>query len=171
MTKIYRQFCVALMLVFSCLMSAVPQSKPEPRFEEYKVRDIYHGGPAAPILTKDQRVFRTVIREGAKSKVEFAGHYTVPQFGCGSGCSGFYIVDSIGGKVYDGFVISDLPLAWVEKRQEDDIPRIEFHSNSRLLKIRGCPNETNCGYYDYVMVDGSGLKLVRKELLPKEFQP
>ena len=47
---------------------------------------------------------------------------------------------------------------------------MEFHPNSRLLKINSCPNGSNCGFYDYVMIDGSGLKLVRKELLPKEFQ-
>ncbi len=41
---------------------------------------------------------------------------------------------------------------------------------SRLLKINGCPNDTDCGYYDYVMVDGKELKMVRKWLLPKEFQ-
>ena len=47
---------------------------------------------------------------------------------------------------------------------------MEFHPNSRLLKINACPNETNCGLYDYVMVEGKGLKLIRKELLPQEFQ-
>ena len=48
--------------------------------------------------------------------------------------------------------------------------RMEFHPNSRLLKVNACPNEANCGLYDYVMVEGRGLKLVRKELLPEEFQ-
>jgi hypothetical protein len=28
--------------------------------------------------------------------------------------------------------------------------------------------EQNCGFYDYEMVEGKGLKLVRKKLLPKE---
>lgn len=41
----------------------------------------------------------------------------------------------------------------------------------RLMKINGCPKDENCGFYDYEMVDGKGLKLIRKELLPKEFQP
>ena len=47
---------------------------------------------------------------------------------------------------------------------------MEFHPNSRLLKINACPNEQNCGLYDYVMVERKGLKLLRKELLPDEFQ-
>ena len=48
--------------------------------------------------------------------------------------------------------------------------RIQFVPSSRLFKVNGCPNESDCGYYDYVMEDGKGLKLVQKWLLPKEFQ-
>jgi hypothetical protein len=143
--------------------------KPRPEFSDYPVQRIYKGKPAPPVLNKNQRWYRTVIREGTKADVEFAGHYTVPVFGCGTGCSAFYIVDSISGKVYDGFAASDLPDAWLEKHGPDT-KRMEFHPNSRLFKINGCPNDTNCGFYDYVMVSGAGLKLVRKELLPKEFQ-
>ncbi len=102
--------------------------------------------------------------------MQFAGHYTLPQFGCGAGCSGFYIVDSINGKVYDGFGIADLPGQWLEKQSGDELLRIQFFPSSRLLKINGCPNEHDCGYYDYVMEDGKGLKLIQKWLLPKEFQ-
>ena len=143
--------------------------KPRPEFSDYAVKKIYSGKPATPVLSKGQRGYRTVIREGAKHDVQFAGHYTVPEFGCGAGCSAFYVVDSISGKVYSGLGAADLPDAWLEKH-DPDIKRIEFHPDSRLLKINGCPNETNCGFYDYIMVEGVGLKLVRKELLPREFQ-
>jgi hypothetical protein len=60
------------------------------------------------------------------------------------------------------------PPSQVEKLEEQ--PLIEFHPQSRLFKINGCPNEENCGFYDYVMTEKRGLRLVRKELLPKEFQ-
>jgi hypothetical protein len=60
-----------------------------------------------------------MIRHGAKSDVEFAGHYTVPRWGCGTECKGFVVADSISGK-----------------------PGVE----------------------------GKGLRVVRKELLTKEFQ-
>jgi hypothetical protein len=48
--------------------------------------------------------------------------------------------------------------------------RIELHPNSRLFRVTGCHGETNCGFYDYEMVDGAGLKLIRKKLFPREFQ-
>jgi hypothetical protein len=139
------------------------------KFSDYPAHQIYQGKSATPMLSKSQRWYRTVIREGAKSKVQFAGHYTIPVFGCGAGCAGFYIVDSISGKVYDGFTVAD-SLAWIVKPGNENALRIEFHPNSRLFRITGCPAETNCGFYDYEMVDGAGLKLIRKKLFPREFQ-
>jgi hypothetical protein len=111
-----------------------------------------------------------MIRTGADSDVEFAGHHTIPRWGCGTDCNGFVIADSISGKVYDGFGVAGLPFKWLEKHGGEEMERMEFHPDSRLLKINACPNEVNCGLYDYVMVEGKGLKLHRKELLPQEFQ-
>ncbi len=172
-----RQSCISLQImqaaicVFLIMSAAVPAQKPKsarPDFKEFAVERIYTGAPAVPKLSRNQRSFRTMIRQGAKSKVEFAGHYTVPRWGCGSGCSTFVILDSITGAVDDGFNVADLPIAWMEKHGEHE--RMEFRPNSRLIKINGCINEQNCGFYDYAMIEGKGLRLVRKELLPKEFQ-
>lgn len=143
---------------------------PRPKFTDYAVKDIYQGEPAAPIITREFREFRTMIRRGARSNVAFAGHYTVPGWGCGTSCNGFVIVDSISGKVYDApFAVHGLPIQWTDEH-ESDADRMEFHANSRLLKINACPNEQDCGLYDYMMVEGKGLKLIRRELLPAEFQ-
>jgi hypothetical protein len=148
------------------------EGPPRPRFRDYRVKTIYHGEPARPIVTKEFRGYRTRIREGAKSDVEFAGHYTIPRWGCGTECNGFVIVDSISGKVYDGFGVAGLPFNWIEEHGGDDaIPRMEFYPESRLLKINACPNEEDCGFYDYEMIDGKGLKPLRVELFPKESQP
>jgi len=162
---------VATLGLLLCLIhspTALPAAG-RPKFSDYPVQQIYQGKPAAPILSKDQRWYRTVIHEGARSKVQFAGHYTVPVFGCGTGCAGFYLVDSITGKVHDGFTVAD-SFAWVTKPGNENVRRIEFYPNSRLFRITGCPGETNCGFYDCEMVDGAGLKLIRKRLLPPEFQ-
>lgn len=148
-------------------------SQKRPRFGDYAVSQIYQGTPATPTLsTRMQRLFRTMIRNGAKHSVEFAGHYTVPLWGCGAGCTSFAIADSTSGHVYDApfEVVTELPGAWEEKQNGNLPERIEFHPDSRLMKINGCPNERNCGFYDYLMVDGEGLKLLQKKLLPKEFQ-
>ena len=111
-----------------------------------------------------------MIRRGAKAKVQLAGHYTVPEFGCGTDCSAFCIVDSVSGRVYDGFSIVELPISWSQEHPDQPLLHIEFHDSSRLIKVNGCPNEHDCGYYDYLMVDGKGLKLLDRWLLPKEYQ-
>lgn len=112
-----------------------------------------------------------MIRLGAESAVEFAGHYTVPRWGCGAGCSELVLVDSSTGRTYDvPFSVSELPGTWEETYRESIPDRMQFHADSRLIKFDGCLNEHDCGFYDYLMIEGRGLKLLRKELLPKEFQ-
>jgi hypothetical protein len=148
---------VLVLLVLSVELLAAPAGA-RPSFQDFPV-------------AKQQRTFRTMIRQGAKSKVEFAGHYTVPTWGCGGGCAEFVIADSITGRVYDGLLATELPLEWSDEHKDSPKESIEFHPDSRLLKLNGCPNELNCGFYDYEMVEGTGLRLVRKELLPKKYQP
>lgn len=141
-----------------------------PAFRDFPAGKIYQGAPARPQLARVQEDYRSDILSGAKSQVQFAGHYTVPLFSCGTDCSMFYVVDSVTGRVYDGLAVVEFPDTW-EDHLSSVPPRVEFHPESRLLKVSGCPNESNCGYYDYVMIDGKGLKLVDKLLLPRQFQP
>lgn len=109
-----------------------------------------------------------MIRQGAKAKVQFAGHYTIPQWGCGTNCVQFVIVDSVSGRVYDApFWLEGLALTWLEKQSPTPTEldeRLDFRPDSHLLKMNGCPKESDCGFYDYEMVDGVGLKLLRKEV-------
>jgi len=73
-----------------------------PRFESYPVVEKFKGTPARPILrTSEQRSYRTRIREGAKKGPNFAGHYTIVEWGCGSGCLSIAIVDAATGMVWD----------------------------------------------------------------------
>ena len=165
----------SLALLVSLLTLFGQQLPPEieqrrPKFSDYPDHHIYRGRPANPIITGKWRMFRTMIRLGADSDVEFAGHYTIPRWGCGSDCNGFVVVDSITGKVYDGFGVAGLPFKWLEGHGGEYVDRMEFKKESRLLKINACPNERDCGLYDFEMIEGKGLKLVRKELLPDEFQ-
>ena len=104
---------ILLVFLLGSLMLSAQSIPSRPSFENYPSKQIYQGTPAPPKLDHDQEMFRTVIRRGAKPEVQFAGHYTVPPFGCGAGCSAFAIVDSITGEVYDGFTIADLPYKWL----------------------------------------------------------
>jgi len=151
-------------------LANVNAETPRPSFADYPVKEIYQAEPAPAIITKEYRMMRTRIREGARSEVQFAGHYTVPGWGCGTFCIGFVIVDSKTGKIYGGGGANGLPDTWLDQ-QEGDVELLEYHPNSRLLRINGCLGEQNCDLYDYLMVEGKGLKLIRRQLLPPEFQP
>jgi hypothetical protein len=75
-----------------------------PRFEAYPVHDTFTGTPAPVDLSSAQgaRRFRTVLRAGAAKGPNFAGHYTVVQWGCGSPCQSYAIVDARTGRVRFG---------------------------------------------------------------------
>src|SRR5438552_2640156 len=72
-----------------------------PRFAEFKIENIFKGKPAAPILASpEERRFRTVLREGAQEGPNFAGHYTVVEWGCGTECWQAAIIDTETGRVF-----------------------------------------------------------------------
>ncbi len=116
-------------------------------------------------------MFRSVIRRGANRTAQFAGHYTVPMWGCGTGCIAFIIVDSITGHVYNGHAVSSLPDQRVEEYKLSSTSPVVFNVDSELLKINGCPTEHECALYDCRIVAGKGLKLIREERLPQKYQP
>ena len=62
---------------------------------------MFKGRPAAVrIEGRKARMFRSVLRDGAKNGPDFAGHYTVVVWGCGADSFSLAIVDARNGKVY-----------------------------------------------------------------------
>jgi hypothetical protein len=81
------------------VQAPMPPSYP---FNRYPAGKVFRGTPAPPrLLTADQRGFRTVLRNGAKQGPNFAGHFTVVEWGCGSNCIAMAVIDAITGAVYD----------------------------------------------------------------------
>ena len=97
-------------------LATFAQTSRVPRFEDYPIDSVYSGKPAEPILvTPEERRFRTVIRRGvtkgwgvedgvtrkeiAGPGPNFAGHYAIVQWGCGSPCLLAAIVDLVNGRV------------------------------------------------------------------------
>lgn len=72
-----------------------------PRFEDYPAPATFRGTPAPVDVASAEgaRAFRTVLREGAAKGPNFAGRYTFVQWGCGSPCQSFAIVDARTGRV------------------------------------------------------------------------
>jgi hypothetical protein len=150
----------AFLLAF-CLLASADQL---PTFEQFKVTDKFTGKPAVPVLqTKLQKHYRSVIRDAVQSGPNFAGHYTLAQWGCGAGCVSMATVDSKTGKSFDGpFAILGYDLSYVYEGGEE---QLEFRPDSRLIVARGCPGEKDCGTYYYEWTDDR-FKLLHKTPAP-----
>ena len=96
---------LSMSLLFPSTVPQVFQVNPQQTetnypFAKYPART-YTGKPVPPkLVTSDQRMFRTVLRDGAKKGPNFAGHYTIVGWGCGSSCVSYAVVDAKSGAVY-----------------------------------------------------------------------
>jgi hypothetical protein len=99
------------------------------------------------------------IRKAVQHGPNFAGHYTVADWGCGTECGVFVIVDDFTGRAYDPPEISkgvDLGLAGPD-----------FRVNSSLMVVASCPDPRvyglkNC-QRNFYRWDGSRLILLYSE--------
>ena len=57
-----------------------------PAFEQFGVDEVFKGKPVSPQITASHRLFRTMIRRGAAKGPNYAGHYSIATWGCGTGC-------------------------------------------------------------------------------------
>jgi len=74
------------------------------KFENFKT-DIYSGKVAIPDFTNNpyakDKEYVKFITEGCKENgINFAGHYTIIERGCGAECLHIFIVDRINGKIF-----------------------------------------------------------------------
>ncbi|HEX3561010.1 MAG TPA: hypothetical protein VHU19_17550 [Pyrinomonadaceae bacterium] len=154
---------IAIFCIISLTTAALAQTSATPRFEDYNA-PVYKGRPAPVTLngSKEARNFRTQLREGAKQGVNFAGHYTLVSWGCGTACLQVALIDAKTGAVFfpgelDGFGV------WFWDNNDE---ALRFKPNSRLLVMSGFPasqgnkDEPKSGLYYYEWT-GSGLKLIR----------
>lgn len=147
----------ALSLLFSGSRQAVAQSSTSDAFDQfaqYRVRGIFKGKPAPPILSyPDAHEFRTRIREGVAKGVVFAGHYEVAVWGCGSGCLSFAVIDAFTGKV------TFFPASVSQDREAGE--RLTYRRNSKAIHIIGSLNDEESADRWYVW-DGNEFNLISK---------
>jgi len=128
----------------SCLFSLDNVSGQAPHFEDFKVSAELKRAPAPVILSSSEdREFRTQLRKGAAHGPNFAGHYTVVVWGCGSSCTDWAIVDATSGRVTflaDLRAISGTHVI-SEKSDTAEYWGLRFRADSRLIIVVGAPNE------------------------------
>ncbi len=131
-----------------------------PQFEDFPARGRSATRPAPPLLrTKDQIRFRTQLRSAAADGPNFAGHFTIADWGCGTNCSTIALIDSVTGVVYKA------PFNFLyygpNYTYEGGSDHVEYYVSSNLLICRGCPDDKECGTFYYVL-DNNSLRLIRE---------
>jgi hypothetical protein len=110
------------------------------RFQDLKAGKIYTGKLAKPNFSTDPAAkrFITRITEGCKdSGVNFAGHYTIIEWGCGMLCQEMALVDRITGEI----IFSSIPFDTA-----DGHSGVLYGPGSRMLIIN---TEALGEFYDY----------------------
>jgi hypothetical protein len=159
-----------LLMLLQSTSSGIPEIAPL-LFDAFPALPVFHGSPFAPVFqTAGQRLFRTRIREASKKGSNFAGHYTIAEWGCGTSCVSIAIIDAKTGIIYDG-PFGKLPFAVLSYGRALQYDRdakgkylydeLSYKLSSRLMVARGCPNEENCATYFYEWT-GSEFKLLQK---------
>jgi hypothetical protein len=132
--------CSALLLASTALvvMTAQVRSRPVPRFEDFPVTEHWNGNPAqVKLTTSSERMFRTRLIDAGKEQPNFAGHYRIVMWGCGSNCRAAAVVDLTTGVVFPP------PLAargegwahWV-MGSEETRRSIDSRADSRLAVVK-----------------------------------
>lgn len=137
------------------------------RFQDYPARVGFKGKPAKPILvTAREHSYRTEIRYQARKGPDFAGHFTVAEWGCGSPCLYFVIINATSGAIYDPGIV----VGCVNEYRMD--AEVHFQLESRLIAVTGVlktpssSDEVVCGT-NYYQWDGKRLSLIHFEPWPK----
>ena len=91
-----------VVLVATLSFDANAQSSNVPRFQDHRVAKSFSGKPAPVNLRSHPkaRLFRTMLKLSAAKGPNFAGHYTIGTWGCGSDCRIVAVINAVDGRVY-----------------------------------------------------------------------
>ena len=115
--------------------------------------------------SKYARNYRTNLRNAAKQGVNFAGHFVVANWGCGTNCSETAIIDGRTGKVFFPEILQGATFGFCEIGDSIDEP-IQYKKNSRVFILNGFKSgdldkkDSKCGIY-YFEWTGTALRQVK----------
>ena len=141
-------------LILVTTVSTLAQNRSLPKFADYRaavekprVRSIDFK------KNRDANSFRTRLSSGLRGGVNFAGHYVVVGWGCGTGCISGAIIDARTGNVLWPEQLNGIGVYYAGDSYADE--PVAFRKYSRLLTITGSPGvrtgepEKQAGIYYY----------------------
>ena len=128
----------SLALAVAWLWIAPAEAQKTPLFRDYLSGPIYYGHHAEPDLSsRDAYNFRTRLRAAAREEVNFASHYRVVTWGCGTSCVSGAVVDLASGHV----TFFPFSICCSAKVTESDFQPVLYRPNSSLIVFVGLRNE------------------------------
>ena len=144
--------------------SAASAAETAPAFADYPAAAPYAGRNAVPVLaTAEARRFRTMIRDGARQKPNFDGHYIVASWGCGTDCEMGAIIDAVSGQVISLPVVAGSP-----DDATADSTHFAYRADSRLLVMNGVIGEEPSMGSHYFEFDGKRLRKLKTIVKPEK---
>ena len=141
--RLFRDSLLLAIALFVATLNANGQSG-LPRFNDYPVSERFNGKMAPLVLSHAAREFRTRLREAAREKPNFAGHFIVTTWGCGTECVQGAIIDARTGRV---FMLPFSLCCWgTEAGVDDRFKPVEFRLESSLIVLSGARNEKDGDY-------------------------
>lgn len=160
-----RFFLLAIFL--SAFSSGVFAQSSTPTFKQYAVRVEKVKNVKVNLKShKSANMFRTNLRNAAKEGVNFAGHYILTTWGCGTNCSHSAIIDARNGRVFFPDQLEGSSFGFCEF--SDDTEPTVYQADSRLLVLNGFKGgdlnskDGRCGIY-YLEWTGTKFKQVHFE--------
>lgn len=159
-----------LLFLVICFNSIVNAQTKTPMFRQYLTKVEKIKNLQLNLKSHQQaKMFHTKLREAAAEGVNFAGHYILATWGCGTNCSQSAIIDARSGTVFfpselegNSFGFCDLPI---------DLEPLVYKANSRLLILNGSKggdqdaNGRSCGIY---YLEWMGARFKQIEFVEKE---
>lgn len=138
-----------------------------PKFDSFPAT-VYDGPNAKLNLRSDTetRLFRTQLARWGKEQPNFAGHYILARWGCGTNCYSISIIDAKTGRIYHpaglrSNTTDNIDDALVEKS-------LQFKTDSKLLVLIGAPEEDmrrrGISYYVWEHNKMKRIKFIHKPL-------
>jgi hypothetical protein len=141
------------LIAATLLLSVAAHAGAPPAYDSYAVApDIPVRSAPVRLDSAESKRYAAMLREGARQKANFAGHYVLTSWGCGASCTMSAAIDAKTGTVaWLPFTVCCWDLDITEP--------LEFKIDSRLLVVHGSRNEKGGGTYFYEF-DGKHFRLI-----------
>jgi hypothetical protein len=157
---------IALLAAIFLVSGAVALAQsPPPTFRQYAAKVENIGNVKVNLKShKSANMFRTNLRNAAKEGVNFAGHYILTTWGCGTNCTVSAIIDARNGRVFFPDQLGGSTFGFCEF--PDDTEPLVYKANSRLLVLNGFKagdldkQDGRCGIY-YLEWTGTNFRQVK----------